>query len=137
MTGVQTCALPISNDEELKNSSVNKEVSQFNLEDPLKNVEVKNIVNLVHKLQQNHIKVVLFLTPLNRHYLDIIPEKQTLIFNSIILYIKNETNVPIYNLQDKYANFPIWQDSSHVAINEKSLIYSEDVGKIILDELDS
>ena len=109
----------------------------LNLEEPTKNLEVKTLVSLLHKFQQNDVKVILYLTPLQRHYLEIIPEKQNLTFYSTVSYIENQTNIPIYNLQEKYSDAHIWLNTSHVAFNEKSLIYSEDVSKIILDELDS
>ena len=36
-----------------------------------------------------------------------------------------------------YSNMPIWHDLVHTAVNEQSLIFSEDIADIILMELDN
>ena len=126
----------IVNDKELEKQSKISESARFNLERPIHNKEVKHLIEIIQKFKQNNIKIVLFLTPLNNHYLNTISPTQHEIFNSTVDYIKNETHVPIYDLQYKYSSMPIWANISHVAFNEKSLIYSDDVSKIILDELD-
>ncbi len=85
----------ITNEIELEKDSGGSEV---HLEMPEKNSEVKSLIELIHKFQKNHIKVVLFLTPLNNHYLQSVDPLQHLIFNSTINYVKKETNIPIYDL---------------------------------------
>jgi hypothetical protein len=126
---------PIANDSELRRDSNN--VPKFNLESIDSKIQVQYLIELIHKLQTNDIKVVLFLTPLTNQYMSAIPPSQHLIFNSTIDHIKKETNVTIYDLRYKYSDMHIWMNPHHVALNETSLIYSKDVSKIIRDELDS
>ena len=47
--------------------------------------------------------------------------------------IPKEFNVEIYDLSDDYADLNIWMDHNHVAYNKKSMIFSDDIYKIITD----
>jgi hypothetical protein len=122
---------------ELEKQSQTSEALKLNLETPDKNKQVQSLVNLIQKFQQNDIKIVLFLTPLNKYYLITIPDSQNAIFNATINYIKDETNVSIYDLRYKYSEMEIWANISHVAFNTNSLIYSNDIAEIIQSELGS
>lgn len=127
----------IANEIELEKQADRSEASKFNLEVPDKNKQAHALINLIHEFQQNNIKVVLFLTPLNKHYLLAIPDSQHMVFNSTISYVRDETGISIYDLRYKYSEMPIWTNISHVAFNEDSLIYSEDIAEIIEKELGS
>jgi len=122
---------------ELEKQSQTSEALNLNLGTPDKNKQVQSLVNLIQKFQQNDIKIVLFLTPLSKYYLITIPDSQNTIFNATINYIKDETNVSIYDLRYKYSEMEIWSDISHVAFNTNSLIYSNDIAEIIQSELGS
>ncbi|MEO9309961.1 MAG: hypothetical protein ABI337_06665 [Nitrososphaera sp.] len=125
----------IANEIELKKQSQRSEASKFSLEAPDKNKQAEALINLINEFEQNNIKVVLFLTPLNKYYLAEIPDSQHIIFNSIINHVINETGVSVYDLRYKYSEMPIWANISHVAFNKDSLIYSEDIAKIIEKEI--
>ena len=47
----------------------------------------------------------------------------------------NSTDVNIYP-RSSYSKMLIWHDLFHVAVNNQALIYSEDISKIILEELE-
>ena len=49
--------------------------------------------------------------------------------------VKNTFITDNFLLQNKYADLPIWMDVIHVAYNENSMIYSEDVAKKIISEI--
>ena len=51
--------------------------------------------------------------------------------------ISSEFDIPIYNFTNNYASLDIWADPSHVAFNKNSIIYSDDIAKMILKEIDS
>jgi len=87
------------------------------------------------KLQENKIHVIIFTTPYSIVYLDKIPEHEKVNFNLLLENLKNSTGVRIYDLQSKYQDLPIWADVDHVAYHKISQIYSQDVAKIILNEL--
>ncbi len=46
--------------------------------------------------------------------------------------ISFEYDIEIYDLTKKYVNIDIFINDSHVAKNPKSLIFSEDIAKIII-----
>lgn len=118
--------------EKIKNS----DATSLNLEDSERNAEYQNLIQILNRLKNNHIKVVIFLTPLHKHYIEQIPKPSLQVFDTIVDNIERQTNVPVYDLRNKYNDKQIWANLSHVAYNEKSLIYTHDISKIIQDELD-
>ena len=57
-------------------------------------------------------------------------------FKKIIEDSQNELYSPYYDFSYKYVDLPIWTDLTHVAAdNEKSLTYTDDVLKIIFEEI--
>lgn len=91
---------------------------------------------MINNLKMNGINVVLFTTPLHKIYLDELPNSEKQTFDEILERIKKGTNVKIYDLTDKYSDLPIWTNISHVAYNKNATIYSEDIAKIILGEIE-
>ena len=83
----------------------------------------------------NDIKVIIFVLPQQRYFLDLVPEYDKEIFYASLEEIKNEFNVEIYDLSDDYADLNIWMDHNHVAYNKKSMIFSDDIYKIISKEM--
>ena len=48
-----------------------------------------------------------------------------------------EYDLEIYSLFDKYNGLQIWNNPSHVAVNEESMIFTEDIIDLISKELDN
>ena len=46
--------------------------------------------------------------------------------------ISKEFNAEFYDLSDRYKTKNIFEDHTHIAKNQKSIIFSEDIAKIIL-----
>lgn len=93
---------------------------------------------IITKLQQNDIRVIILATPYHKSYLDILPQDYIQKFNTILNEIKTLYGVKIYSLQDEYENTDsIWADYEHVAQRSNALIYSEDVAKMILMEIEN
>ena len=86
-------------------------------------------------LQKNNIKVILFTTPHNRAYLDAIHDSEKQAYSLILENISKEYNVKIYSLEDNYADLNIWSSTDHVSYTKEAVIYSDDISKIIIDEL--
>lgn len=103
---------------------------------PEENQNVFALKKMIVDLQKNNIKVVFFITPHSRAYLDAMHDSEKQALNSILENISKESNVKIYSLEDKYADLNIWSIADHVAFTKDSIIYSEDVAKIILNELE-
>ena len=116
----------------LKESSMNllKDTSIQN------STEIEILEKMIRKFQDNDIKVVLFKTPHHEYYIKNIPEKEIEYYNNILNKISDKLNINIYDFFDKYSNLKIWHDLEHVAYNEKSSIFTDDVIKMILVEIE-
>jgi len=90
---------------------------------------------IIDKLEKNEIKVAIFILPRHQMFLDTVPHIEKINFFDNIDQIKGKTDVQIYSLFDKYAEQDIWQDHVHVTNGPKGIIYSEDVIKMIIQEL--
>ncbi|HJU14312.1 MAG TPA: hypothetical protein VJ792_07650 [Candidatus Nitrosotalea sp.] len=93
------------------------------------------VIDIVKRLQENHIKVIIFIAPSHRYHIEDMGEKRVSQFNSVVGYISSQTGIHIYDLYDKYEDLPIFYDLIHVAMNKDAIIYSQDISKIILGEL--
>jgi len=100
------------------------------------NPNVKAVDEIIKKLQENNIKVVIFTTPLHRVYLDGLSESNKNSFNFIVSELQDKYNLKIYNFTTKYADLPIWRNSNHVTHSNNGIIYSKDVANMILNETD-
>ena len=102
---------------------------------PTENTNYIALKQIIQKLQDNDIPVILFVTPQSKFYLDFMPESQSASFNLILDELYAIQNLKVFNLYDKYADLNIWADLSHVAINNDSIMYTEDVSMMILKEI--
>jgi len=95
------------------------------------------LMELIQTLNEHGIKVVFFTTPHSPIFLDALPDYNKKQFDKILLEISSEFNIEVYHLHDKYDRIDIWSDATHVAYNPKSIIYSDDIAQIILNEIGS
>ena len=110
----------------------NKDIFLGNISE---NTQLNALTSIIDKLKKNNIELVIFLTPLHQVYLDsiFIDEKEKF---QMIVDTLQKNNVTVYDLTEKYQRLQIWSDYSHISLNENVTSYSEDIGKIILKELD-
>ena len=85
--------------------------------------------------QEKEIEFVVIILPQQEYFLDLVPERDEILFYNSLNEIKNEFNIVVYDLSRNYENLNIWQDHNHVALNPASKIFSDDIYKIILSEL--
>lgn len=90
---------------------------------------------MITKLHNNKIKIVIFVVPESRPYLNEMPESYKESFNSIVNHISKLQGIKIYRLDERYADLNVWTDPIHIAINDNTTEYSEDISKIILGEI--
>jgi len=95
------------------------------------------LTELIQTLNEHGIKVVFFTTPHSPIFLDALPDYNKKLFDKILLEISSEFNIEVYHLHNKYNRIDIWSDATHVAYNPKSIIYSDDIAQIILNEIGS
>ncbi len=104
---------------------------------PSNNEQVRFFKQIIRELQENKIKVVIFTTPLHKIYLNELNQESKDTFNKILNEILNEFDVKIYNFIDKYSDLPVWNNLDHLAYNENSMMFSEDIAEMILLEINS
>ena len=98
------------------------------------NKKIIALNQIIHKLQKNDIKVILFSYPHSKALYTF--EPQDLKDFQIMLNNKsNEFDIPVYSLHEKYVDLEIWRETLHVAIHPDAQIYADDILKIILKEI--
>ncbi len=120
-------------DAELKNIFLVEGASFNGIGNYNKNVNLIALKEIVAKLQQNNIEILIFITPQSKYYLDAMPSSEKKALDTLLQNLAKDSKVKIYSLQDKYKDLPIWSDPQHVAIFNNTQIYSKDVSKIILE----
>ncbi len=99
-------------------------------------LKMENFNNIIKKLDENNIPVVIFTPPHHKSFLEKIPNSQKQLFASFLLNSTNQFDMNLYNFTDRYQNLSIWRNPTHVAYNTESLIYSEDIGSMIISEIE-
>ena len=125
----------ISNTSELE-SKYEKNPPNLGFFDSLdSNDEMIALEKIIDKLHKNNIKVIIFTNPHAKIFFENLSTHNKEVYDTILKQISEKYNVKIYSLDDKYQNLNIWYDYYHVAINQKSLIFSNDIAKLILEEI--
>ncbi len=125
----------ITSDSTLKNSVIESSGNMIKDNSIINSKEIRYLKEIIEKLQENDIKIVLFKTPHNQYYIENIPVDAIKDYDLVLNEISTEMNVDVYDFFDNYADLPIWFDLEHVSYNEKSSIYTDDVVKMILKEI--
>lgn len=102
---------------------------------PKENANHIALKEIILTLQENDIQVILFVVPQHKIILEDIGDERIQSFDLILDDLGKIPNLKIYNLFYKYSDLDIWNDPAHIAINDKTTIYSEDVAKMILREI--
>lgn len=101
-----------------------------------KNSNLLYLKRIIDKLQKNDIKVILFLTPHSKVFLDYFPENERVAFQEIIDNISVTKEISIYSEMDRYSELNVWNDHTHLSVNNNTNFYSKDIAKFILDEIE-
>ena len=121
-------------DEELKNHFLQHTPSFSGLGEPQNNKKVKALLKMINAFKENDIKIILFITPHSKYYLDEMPASEKTDLINTISYIEDKAQLKIYSLENKYAELLIWSDLDHVALTQNK-IYGDDISEIILKEI--
>jgi len=125
----------IADDDYLEKISPEHVKIHVNQNESVTKEQVRYFKEIIELLQKNDIKVIIFVLPQQKYFLDLVPEDDQAIFYASLEEIKNEFDIKIYDLSDDYADLNIWMDHNHVAYNKKSMIFSDDIYKIIIKEM--
>lgn len=125
----------IRNSSELE-EYVKFRIGSFNkIDPPYRNENAIALGEIISELKNNNIKTIIFKTPIHKTYRDIVPTEVTNSFDAILQDISTKYDIEIISLYEKFSNEKIWTNPSHISVNEDALIYSEEIAKIVLDEL--
>lgn len=105
------------------------------IKEPSSNEKLNFFKDMINKIQKNDIKIVLFVVPLHDYVISKQSDDYRNAFDMIKSHMINSSNIPIYPRISSYSKMPIWHDLYHISVNDQSLVYSEDILKIILEEL--
>lgn len=105
------------------------------IESPEKNESLSTFKQIIAKLQDNNIKTIIFVVPHHKYLLDTEQKEFKESFSPIIQNIR-QTGITVYFRNDAYSDLHIWHDLTHVAVNEGSLVFSEEVAKMIVSEIE-
>jgi len=100
------------------------------------NEQLSYFKKIIKKLQENDVKVVVMTTPYHISNIEKIPDVEKRIFYQILSNIEDEFDVKVYDYNNKYDHLPIWRDGSHIAFNEKAIVFSDDVAQMIIQEIE-
>ena len=62
-------------------------------------------------------------------------QKEKIAFKNILLEIHKDSNLEIHSFIEKYSDLEIWRNPTHIVVSESSSIFSNDIAKLILEEL--
>ena len=103
-------------------------------QNPSNSEQLIALQDTIEILQKNKVKVIIFTVPLHQSYLDVIPKNDKIIFNETLENLSQKYGVNIYDFTNSYSNQNIWSDTYHVALNQNSLVYTEDIVQMIIEE---
>lgn len=124
----------------LDNNELKREVQTSNYEISItpiiKNEEINYFKKILSELQEKNITVVIFKTPHHPFYHEIVPDSEKNALDSVLDDVSKEFNIKIYDFSKKYSEMHVWADTTHVAYNKNALIYSDDIAKMIISEIE-
>lgn len=97
--------------------------------------KIKDLKIIIKKFKENNIEIVIIITPIFKTFLDSLDSNSKKYFHEKLKNISNEFKVDVIDFSERYNNYEIWMDASHIALNEKSEIFSEDIAEIIKKRL--
>jgi hypothetical protein len=125
----------IASDDVLRTQVYYSDVNFHKITPYNENPNVKKLENIIKMNKDKGIKMIIFHPPFHKYYLDLISDESKENFKDIMDIISNKYDIKIYDLHEKYADLKIWSDLVHVAYNPDSMIFTDDISKIILEEI--
>jgi hypothetical protein len=133
----QPFSIDFANLQVPKNStSLEKSTDYQYLYKDLPSIKKPNIVALkkmVKDLEDNNIKTIVYITPYHKIFWEGLDESKYQIFLTEKTKLADELGFEIYDLHNKYSEYNIWYDFSHISKSDNH--YSDDIAKFILREL--
>lgn len=127
--------VPISDQSTIE--SYNSQIEFRGIDTTDNNKEKIALTKIINELQKNNIKIILFTAPYHKIFLNKVTNDDELAFTSILENISKQYDVDVYFIHRNYENLEIWRDPYHVAVNNKVVVYNDDLTKIIMREIEN
>jgi len=127
--------MKILSSDDKNNIENTSNTNRFYFGDLQTNSQIYAFEQILDRLNENNIKVIIFLTPLHQSSLNQISDIEEDGLQFVMKRI-SEHNIPILDLRKEYVDLNIFADWDHVALNDDSIIYSDDISKFIITELE-
>ena len=124
----------VMNNNGLKSLAIN-DATPVKIRDPDENRALLDLKEIINKLQENNIKIILFTTPQHKYIYDLVDSSEKITFEKILTDITKHTDLEIHLFTEKYSDLDIWRNPTHIVVGKDSLIFSEDIANLILEEL--
>ena len=116
-----------------------KEVETY-LEDLPPVIENKNVLvinNIITKLRENNIDVIIFVPPVHKFHIEHLSDNQQKYFSDVLKTVSDDSKIHIYSFYDYYRDLNIWYDFIHVTTNTDHPYFSDDFSDILIKEISS
>lgn len=101
------------------------------------NEQIVALKEIISTLKQNSIKIVLFTNPHHKIIIDNISDSEMQKYTSMLKKVASDYHTDIFFLHDKYVDMNIWRDPYHIAIQPQGSVFTNDIQKIIVQELEN
>jgi len=112
------------------------QIPKFKIDFPQNGTQELALIEIIHTLKKNNINTILIITPRPHAYLEPWDNDSKKKWNELLNRLEQQTQIKIYNFQNQFSDLNIFADLQHVTRLPEGKIYSEEVAKIILLELD-
>ena len=99
------------------------------------NQDLRDFKEIIKKLKENNIKIILFTTPQHKYSYDLVENSEKIAFKNILEEIHNISSLDIHSFTEKYSDLEIWRNPTHIVVSKSASIFSNDIAKLILEEL--
>ena len=123
----------ISQDE--MNSIYQNSIEFRGIDDSIENDEFIAANKIIETFESNGIKVLIFTPPYNELVFQHVEQNEREHFVEIMEKISEKFEIDVLYLHEKYAEEEIWKDPYHVAVNENTQIYTNDIKNWLIVEL--
>ena len=124
----------IMSDDDLKSLAISG-TTIVDIKDINQNKDFIDLQEIIKKLKENNIKIILFTTPQHKYFYDLVDTSEKIAFEKILLEIHNTSNLEIHSFTEKYSDLEIWRNPTHIVVSKSASIFSDDIAKLILEEL--
>lgn len=126
--------VPVTNESGIE--SYREQIRFRGIDSSNANKEKLALMEIIKKLQENNIKVILFTPPYHRVFFDFTTASDDEMFIKSLQGIAKQNHIDVYFLHKKYEDMEVWRDPYHIAVNKTVTVYTNDISKIILREIE-